>query len=277
LAASEPSLPSSSYGLPARVGFSGLLKASAALYRDNFISLLLIFLPLAVAFLVVVAPLLALPDEQIVLGAGTPTPVLVVVALALTVVPIVVGGIVVAAATVLLTDRIVGRRMGVAATYKVVRRHLAALVAAGLAATVLSVMLREVLPPVAFFIQPLLYGPAVVVQVIALEGSDLRTALMRARDLLRKEALRIFMNLIAISLAVSVLNVLLPTVATIGLGDPNATGSLALGSLVQIVVAILMLPFVASAMVVAYLDLRASKEDLTLDQLATERATAGLA
>jgi hypothetical protein len=263
--------------LPARLGFSGLLRTSGRLYRDNFVSLLGVFVPLAVAFLVVIAPLLLLPDGQIVLGDGTPTPVLVLVALALTVVPLVVGGIVVATTAVLLTERIVGNSMGVAAAYRCVRPLLSALVSAGLVATILSVVLRELLPPVAFFVQPLLYGPAIVVQVIALEGSQLRAALTRARDLLRKEALRIFMYLFAISLGVSLLNVLLPAVATIGLGDVNAVSFLALGSLVQIVVAILMLPFVATAMLVAYLDLRASKEDLTLDELVTERANTGQA
>jgi hypothetical protein len=277
LAASEPSLPSSSYGLPARLKFSGLLKASGALYRHNFVSLLLAFLPLGGAFVIVIAPLLTLPDEQIVFGSETPTSVLVVVSLALTVVPLVIGAIVVAATSILLTDRIVGKRLGVRAAFKAVRNHLGSVAAAGLAATVVSVLLRMLLPPLAFFIQPLLYGPAILVQVIALEGSDLRPALTRAGDLLRKEALRIFMYLFAISLAVSVLNVLLPAVSTIGLHDTSALSFVALGSLVQIVVAILMLPFVAAAMLVAYLDLRASKEDLTLEELATERSAASQA
>jgi hypothetical protein len=247
------------------------LRAAGSLYRNNLGALLRVFLPLAAAFLVVIAPLLTLPDRQLAFGSESSTATLFTVSFALAVIPMVIGGIVVGTAAILLTDRVAGKGTGAVLAFKGARRHLGALIAAGLAATLLSILLRGLLPPVAFFLQPLLYGPAIVVQVIALEGLDLRAALTRAGGLLRKESVRIFMYLFAISLGASLLDVILPAVATMGLREANATTFLAVGALVQILVVILMLPFVAAAMLVAYLDLRASKEDLTLDELVAER------
>jgi hypothetical protein len=148
-------------------------------------------------------------------------------------------------------------------------------IAAALASTLLSLMLRQLLPPLEFFLRPLLYGPAIVVQVIVLEALDLRAALARSGELLRKETLRIFMYLFAVSLGASLLALLLPGFATMGVSNVNSTTYFVFASAMQILMWILLLPFVAAAELVAYFDLRARKEDLNLDALAAEHGGVG--
>jgi hypothetical protein len=252
-----------------------MLRTSGILYRRNFTGLFVVFLPLAVAFLIVLVPLLALPDQTIRPGGGTPTAVLFALGFALMVIPLLVGAIVVAAGSLMLTDTIVGKGTSAVRAYGQMRAHLGPVVAAGLAATLLSVILRVLLPPFEFILRPLLYGPAIVGQVIALEGTDLKGSLSRAGQLLRKETLRIFMYLFAISLGASLLAVLVPGFATIGLGDANDVVYFTITSLLQILVVAIIFPFVAVAMLVAYFDLRARKENLSFGELVAERAGSG--
>lgn len=251
---------------------SAMWRAAGGLYRNNFAPLLLLFLPLAVAFLIAVAPLLALPDQQIGVSGSTPSAFLLVLGFALVVIPMVVGGIGVAASTLLLTDRIVGHRTTPTDAFRKVRPNLGPLIAAGLASTLLSLVLRQLLPPLEFFLRPMLYGPAILVQVITLEAMDLRNGLSRMGELLRRHILRIFMFLFAVSMGASLLDIVLPGFATLGLTNVNNVAYFIVASLIQVLVVVLTLPFVAATMLVAYFDLRARKEDLDLEQLATERA-----
>jgi hypothetical protein len=267
----QPAPPSPSEGLPSPQGFKDLLKNSWALYKSNFVSLIVVFLALAAAFLLVILLLLTLPDQAIVLNGDAPRGVVVAVGVVLLVFPPVVGGIAVAAAAVLLTDRLVGKPTHAREAYRELRPRLGSLIAAGLAATLLSVVLRKLVPPVAFFIQPLLYGPAILVQVIALETRDLRAALARAGRLLRREASRIFMYLFVLSLGVSLLGILLPGFASVPFSTVSDTAYFIVNSLLQILAIVALIPFVAAAMLVGYLDLRARKENLELTELATER------
>jgi hypothetical protein len=250
---------------------SAMWRASWGLYRNNLVPLLLLFLPLAVAFLVALAPLLTLPDQQIGVAGSTPSALLLMLGFALVVIPMVVGGIGVAASTLLLTDTIVGRSITPTDAFRQVRPHLGPLIAAALASTLLSLVLRQLLPPLEFFLRPMLYGPAILVQVIALEGMDLRNGLSRAGELLRKHTLRIFMFLLAVSMGASLLDILLPGFATLGLTSVNNIAYFIVASVIQVLVVVLTLPFVAATMLVAYFDLRARKEDLNLEQLASER------
>jgi hypothetical protein len=253
------------------VSFSGLVRSTSALYGRNFGSLFVLFLPLGAAFFIALAPLLVFSGSEIKVATNPSLTTSLAVAL-LTVLPIEVGGIAVAIASLLITDRLVGQATTAADAFRKVRPHLGALFAAGLASSLLSIVLRLVVAPFAFFVHPLLYGPAILVQVIALEGADLKTGLTRAGELLRGDKLRVFMNLFAFALAASLLDLLLPGFANLGLSAlANDITALILSTLSQIIVTAAVLPVVAVAMLVSYFDLRARKEDLDLIELTAER------
>jgi hypothetical protein len=253
------------------VSFSGLVRSTSALYGRNLGSLFVLFLPLGAAFFIALAPLLVFSGSEIKVATNPSLTTSLAVAL-LTVLPIEVGGIAVAIASLLITDRLVGQATTAADAFRKVRPHLGALFAAGLASSLLSIVLRLVVAPFAFFVHPLLYGPAILVQVIALEGADLKTGLTRAGELLRGDKLRVFMNLFAFALAASLLDLLLPGFANLGLSAlANDITALILSTLSQIIVTAAVLPVVAVAMLVSYFDLRARKEDLDLTELTAER------
>ncbi|MDP9235011.1 MAG: hypothetical protein M3P01_10760, partial [Actinomycetota bacterium] len=189
--------------IPAAVSFSGLVKLSWALYRDNFRSLLVLFLPLGAALSVVIAPF----------GQGVSRTTVVALAYGLAVLQVVIGGIAVGTAALLVTDRSIGRATTPTDAFRKARPRLGPLVAAGLASSLLSIVMLQLLGPLAFFIHPLLYGPAIVGQVIALEASDLKAGLTRAGELLRGEQVRIFMYLFTVALGVNLLNGLVLTLA----------------------------------------------------------------
>jgi hypothetical protein len=235
-----------------------------------------LFIPLGAAFFIAIAPLLIFNGDKISVGA-TDTSLSTSVTLALlTVLPIVVGGVVVAIGTVLVTDRLVGIATSATDAFRKIRPHLSALFVAGLASSLLSILLQLVLPPFAFFVHPLLYGPAIVVQVIALEGADLKVAMARAGELSRGEKLRVFANLFAVSLGVSIVTLLVPGLAGAALNSISIdVVARTAGTLVQILVTAALVPVVGVAMVVAYLDLRARKENLDPAELATERGVPG--
>ena len=139
----------------------------------------------------------------------------------------------------------------------------------------MSILLQLVLPPFAFFVHPLLYGPAILVQVIVLESTDLKLGLSRAGVLLQGDKLRVFMNLFAFAMGASLLDYLLPGLASVGLSAlGNDVIGFSLSTLSQILVTAVVLPFVAVAMLVSYFDLRARKEDLDLTELTAERESA---
>jgi hypothetical protein len=272
LASKQPAPSPSSSDLPSPQTFSDLLKNTWTQYRLNFLPLFILFIPLGAAFFIAIAPLLIFSGDTISAGAADTSLSTSVTLAVLTVLPIIVGGIAVATGTVLVTDRLVGYATTAADAFRKIRSHLSALFVAGLASSLLSILLQLVLPPFAFFLHPLLYGPAIVVQVIALEAADLKVAMARAGELLRGEKLRVFANLFAVSLGVSILNLLVPGFAGAALNSiSNDVVTRTAGTLVQILVTAALVPLVAVSMLVAYFDLRARKEDLDLTELASER------
>ena len=235
---------SSAGGVPGPVSFTGLIRNSWALLRANFTALFIVFLPLGAAFFIAVAPLLVLRGNDVTVGANTSLATSLTLAL-LTVLPVLVGGIAVGVTAVLVSERLVGRPSTVSEGFRLVRPWLGALLAAGLASSLLSIVLQLVVPPFAFFIHPLLYGPAIVAQVIVLEGADLKGALTRAGGLLRGDKPRIFMYLFGISLGASLLDLLLPGLAGAALGYTNNDVITVAGTTVaQIVVTAAITPFI---------------------------------
>jgi hypothetical protein len=230
-----------------------------------------VFLPLGAAFFIAVAPLLVLRGNDVTIGTNTSLGTSLTLAL-LTVLPVLVGGIAVGITAVLVTERLVGRPSTVSEGFRLVRPWLGALLGAGLASSLLSIVLQLVVPPFAFFVHPLLYGPAIVAQVIVLEGADFKAALTRAGSLLRGDKPRIFMYLFGISLGASLLDLLLPGLAGAAFSYTNNDVITFTGTTVaQIAVTAAITPFIAIAMLVAYFDLRAKKEDLGLAELIAER------
>jgi hypothetical protein len=272
LASEQPARSRPPSDLPAPQGFGDLLKNTWTQYRTNFLPLFILFIPLGAAFFIAIAPLLIFSGDSIGTGAADTSLSTSVTLAVLTVLPIIVGGIGVATGTVLVTDRLVGYATTAPGAFRKIRPHLSALFVAGLASSLLSILLQLVLPPFAFFMHPLLYGPAIVVQVIALEGADLKVAMARAGKLLGGEKVRVFANLFAVSLGVSILNLLLPGLAGTALNAiSNEVVSRTAGTLLEILVTAALVPLVAVAMLVAYFDLRARKENLDSAELATER------
>jgi hypothetical protein len=176
----------------------------------------------------------------------------------------------------MVTERLVGHATTLGEAFKGMRPYLKWIFAAGLASSLFLMLLQLALPPFAFFVQPLLYGPAIVVQVIALERTDLRVGLARAGVLLRGEKARVFLYLFAFAIIGSLLDLVLPRLAGAGFSYTNNDAiTITLTTLAQIVVTAIIVSFIAVTMLVAYFDLRARKEDLDLAELTAEREAGG--
>ena len=174
---------------------------------------------------------------------------------------------------IVLMDHILGVKTGLSAARRRIRPHVSQLLAAGLYASIVS-LLGIVFPFVFPSLLLTLMGPPIVVQVIAHERKTLQEAVPRARSLWRRQLLRVFLYLFSIGLGVTLLWIILVQVMQGVLAAADITFSGAgevLFGLGFLVLLGLSYPLMITMSTLAYIDLRArTEEDFGLKSLERE-------
>jgi hypothetical protein len=240
--------------IPSPVLLAGMVRQAWGLYVSNLGALFLAFLPFvaltAAIFFGIVASVTLKADNVLFL------------ILVRDLIRIVMSSLGVAAAVILVADRLAGRPGSVRAS---LRETI------GFAPTIVLGALLAVLPYIVTFFMfgpymaPLLrgmfVGPPIVITAIVLERRALRGALSRARELLDLNWSRMLLYLITVAAGVGLVDFLIQwglQGVSAGAGDV-VTYSLAV--VVSVLVPAIVLPFVACVWLIAYFDLRARAED----------------
>ena len=145
-------------------------------------------------------------------------------------------------------------------------------VASGLLAAAITLVLAVVLAPLMLLILPMFFGPPIVVLVVALERQRLQPAMTRARSLTRGSAGRLVGAFLVIALGIGLLQLML---TQIGFGVSNSLTEgvqLAIVLAVLSVIQALLYPYIAATGLIAYLDVRARTENFGEEDLKTLRA-----
>lgn len=190
-----------------------------------------------------------------------------VVIVARILVPAVAGTLLFALAARVAVGEIASHRVAPRAAIRSLAPALRDLAACGIASALLAMVAVMLMGPLGILVQPLFVGPPILLQVVAVEGRSFRDASTRTRRLLAGEWARLLAYLFAIALVLGNLVV----VAAYGLARAGS----GLGAAVEVAVLVallalpgLLMPFMACAGVVAYVDARVRKEDLAADDLA---------
>jgi len=166
--------------------------------------------------------------------------------------PVVLGTIAMALASVMFAETGEGA-LGPRAAWRRITPLTRQMVFSGLFASMIAIWAVLLLREFGFILMPLFFGPPILIQVIALEKLDLRPARTRAFQLLRGQIGRVLVYLVVIALAIGLLGTaLLSTVVVVF--DPVLDGAVlaAVFSVFQVLVAALMLPYLAAAEFVCY-------------------------
>lgn len=179
------------------------------------------------------------------------------------VLPVIIGSFAMALASVMYADRS-GEPVGVRDAWGRVRPRSRDILFSGLFASMLALWAVILLRQFGFVLMPLFFGPPIAIQVIALEGLDFRPARSRSRELLKGQTGRVVVYLVVVALAVGLLGTATLS-ATVAVLDPALDGATLAGvfSIVQVLVAALMLPFLAGAAYVCYRTLVATQPEAT--------------
>lgn len=235
---------------PQYLSFTNVVAQSGRLYARRW-------KPLAVVFAMtsIVISLLSL------IGLASPGRLELFVAFAAQIVlPVILGSFAMALASVLYADR--SEAMGIRTAWERIRPRSRDIFFSGLFASMLALWAVILLRQFGFVLMPLFFGPPIAIQVIALEGLDFRPARSRSRQLLTGQTGRVVVYLVVIALAVGLLGTAALS-ASVAILDPALEGAALAGvfSIVQVLVAAVMLPFMGAAMYVIYGTLVATQPD----------------
>ncbi|MDQ4095257.1 MAG: hypothetical protein M3174_03500 [Actinomycetota bacterium] len=177
-----------------------------------------------------------------------------------------VGSILVARAARIMAPALAGQRVSFGRAGRGLRGALPHVFAAAMISTLLTFVLSQLDPVLLARVAPfLVIGPPVLAQVLAIERRPLGEAWRRTRELVTGQALRVFLYLLCMALAVAMFRELLVGLvfqATRGLGDAGLLSALAFTILTG-----LGLSFMAAAGLVTYLDCRTRTETYALEDL----------
>lgn len=253
-------------GYPAPTSFSGMIADSLRLYRMAPRTLMLTFLVLGFFDGVLRFASIVIADNMeadlLELAFGLVIPVVVTVTL---------GGIGVAIGGAVLADRLAGK-MTTARQVLSSGFPTREVVASGLFAAAITLVLAVVLAPLMLLILPMFFGPPIVVLVVALERERLQPALSRARSLTKGSAGRLVGAFLVIALGIGLLQLML---TQIGFGVSNWLSE---GAQLAVVLALLsfiqalLYPYIAATGLIAYLDVRARNENFGEEELRNLRA-----
>ena len=230
------------------------LREAWSVYRLRAPSLIALFLPLYVVLDGI--------QYAVFRGAGLTGPELPAhkVVLGLSVqfaLPALLGSLAAAAAVVLMRDALVGRSTRLGAAARSLAPLARELLASGLVAAMLALLMTlppfyVLLPLLGSTLVAVLFGPPIVVHVIALERKPLRSAWPRSRALLKKNWARLILYLLVVALPLHLL---------VGLGAQPA-GALSVVALLAVdaVLRGLLVPLLLAVAFMGYLDLREQKD-----------------
>ena len=252
------------------MAFTGVVAASWKLYRSLFARLVLLFVALQVVLVAIVEVLYVVAEDRPA-GVGTALGLFYVLA------GVLLGSAQVAATCAVVVAHLNGESTnGIEALVGLPSKKelLSGALFLGMIAMVMATLLGHT--ALSGSILWVLYGPLIVGHVIVVEGATLQGAWSRAKELWERHMVRIFLYLFCIALLIVLAQGLLGTTLLLWLFGTNAegVGVRAVGDGLTVVLHSLFLPYLAIMATVMYLELRARKEDLTLEGLQEEwRAT----
>jgi hypothetical protein len=253
--------------LPAPLSFGGFLAATWSLLRAPAARLLPIFIVGSLIWTLIIAAssLVAEPDAEVSIGSfviGFFVPVTAIV---------ISGSFVEGLAAIVMTDHLAGKDTHPVGALAGVRVQAKEMLASGLLAAMVALVAITVLFFLPYLFVGFFFGPPIVVQAIALEGSPLRAALPRARGLWKQNLLRVLGTIFFLATATGVTTFLL--VARLGSLVPDPAVIRTAGEVALLFIANTLVLAVMSAIGLAgYLDLRARKEGYDLAALKRERS-----
>ena len=251
------------------MAFTAVVAASWRLYRSIIGRLIFLFMLLHVVALAVEETLIAVARDA-------PDAVTILLGLFNVLVGVLLGSALVSATCMVVVSQLNGTSTsGIEALLGLPRKR--ELLAAGLFLGMLTMVLATLLPPeFSASILWVLYGPLIVAHIIVVERASLQEAWARAKQLWERHMVRIFLYLFCIAILILLLQGLLGALVYLSIFEDNAqgVGVDVVGAGLSVLLQSLFLPFLAIAATVMYLELRARKEDLTLEGLQEEwRAT----
>lgn len=258
-----PEERAASSGLPGPLGFGGMALEAWRLYRSNFAVNLGLFAAL-MGVVFIVPELVGLVTDPGPNASIVHTTVAIFLGLVL---PTFVGGYLIAASHVVMADRLAGRYSTTAAVLGSLRSVTRDLFMSAFVATTLVLFVS--LLPVLNFARAVVWGPPIIISAVALEQLPLTEAWGVSRTRLAGNWGRVILYLLVVALLMTIIQLLLYTpVLYIEL---DGVAQFAVRSLGSVFVTALTLPYLASAMLVAYFDLRARENDFSLEDLREER------
>jgi hypothetical protein len=260
----------SAYGLPAELRFKGVVSASWRLYKGHALKLIRLYLAIFLALAAVRAGI------QVLLAATT-SAIAAQVVLTLSSITLVAlaGSFGLHCSTVMLADGVTGEGTSPGRAARSLRTQYRDLVSAGFLVAMFSIaaLFLPFGPLGSVVIVPLLLGPPVLAHVIVVEGKSFPEAVARSRMLLGGNWGRVLITLLNIAFILGILQLVLLSLSAAALAGAGGIGLVAL-TLIQTLIAALVLPYLSAAAFVTYLDLRVRNEDLTLPTLVSERTAA---
>lgn len=250
---------------PAPVGFGGTMRAAGRCYRAHFTQLFLLF-----TLLYLTLYLLPLVFTFEISGAAE----LPIWMLFLVILPTFGASVASGIASVVIGDGIAGVQTTMGEARRKLSRHTRDLLASALLGALFATILVVILGPMGQLIMYTFIGPPIVVHVVTLESKPFSEAWRRARELMRMEAMRIFVYLINVALGITL--VVQGSLRTLAFATRDAADGLqavALSLLGGVLLG-LTIPFLVATGVVSYLDLRARKEELDAGSWQAERTGA---
>jgi hypothetical protein len=234
-------------------------------YKAHFTQLFILF---TIVYLVLYLLPLAFPFE--VSGSAE----LPVVMLFLVILPTLGASLATGIASVVIGDGIAGVQTTMGEARRRLSPHTRDVLASALFAALLATILVVILGPIGQLIMYTLLGPPIVVHAVTLESKSFSGAWRRARELMRMEAMRVFVYVINIALGITlVVQGSLRTLASATRDAADGLQAVALSLLGGVLLG-LTIPFLVVTGVVSYLDLRARKDDLDAGSWQEERTEA---
>lgn len=179
-----------------------------------------------------------------------------------------VGSVLAARTARMLAPALAGQTVSFRQTGEDLSGSRSHLLACGMIATLLTLILAQVNPLLGLIGPHLVLGPPILAQVVGLERRTLVEAWARLRVLAKGQALRIFLYLLCAALALVMFEVIIAgLIFTLVRNSAGADAGAIATIPVEAVLTGLGLSFMAAVSLVAYFDCRTRTEDFELDDL----------
>lgn len=179
-----------------------------------------------------------------------------------------VGSMIAARTTRVLAPALAGENVSLKQAGVDLRGHRSHMLACGMIAMLLTFVLAQVNPLLGLIGPHLVLGPPLLVQVVGLEREPLGAAWRRVREMVRGQALRIFLYILCAALALVMFEVILAGLVFTLVANASSTDAGAIAGIpIEVISSGIGLGFMAAFGLVAYFDCRTRFEGLELDDL----------